>query len=80
MFGEKGLVVFVAVCKAFSEPSAYNQVLFHKTCRLVLFGYASFFCIYCYFANFLRSRRRDCLGIICLVVCRIRRWNHLLNR
>ncbi len=56
-------LVLRCACKAFSEPSAYNQVLFHKTCRLDFFCYASFFCIYCDFANFLRSGGK--LGLFC---------------
>ena len=30
-------------CKTFSKPSAYNQVLFHKTCRRVNFDLRVFF-------------------------------------
>ena len=47
---KKGGVVLVLsyACKAFSEPSAYNQVLFHKTCRLVIFfATPVFFCTIC---------------------------------
>ncbi|MEE0879391.1 MAG: hypothetical protein UH788_08970, partial [Treponemataceae bacterium] len=32
-------------CKAFSKPLAYNQVLFHKTCQLVLFRLRQFFSV-----------------------------------
>ena len=45
---KKGGVVLVLrfACKAFSKPSAYNQVLFYKTCQFGYFRLRHFFSVY----------------------------------
>ena len=44
-------------CKAFSKPSAYNQVLLFKTCRL-FFCLRVFFCTDCAFCELFSFREK----------------------